>query len=162
MSNTFAQPRRLFGARLATYAGPNGEGPLPSWLGHDVYEDVLAGLYSAEEMVDFRDGRTSERILDNILIWSRKPSRCSWSRQRPEAPTPPSRCRPRRADRARRGPPERCRRVARRNQNGRRAKRLGESQDAGGGFVGTEFHGAMQEAWRSNPASPRAKKAAES
>ena len=30
------------------------------------------------------------------------------------------------------------------------------------GFVGTEFHGAMQEAWRGNPAAPRAKKAAES
>ncbi len=38
-----------------------------SWLGHDVYEDVLAGLYSAEEVVDFRDGRTSERIQDRIF-----------------------------------------------------------------------------------------------
>lgn len=38
-----------------------------SWLGHDVYEDVLAGLYSAEEVVDFRDGRTAERIQENIF-----------------------------------------------------------------------------------------------
>lgn len=38
-----------------------------SWVGNDVYEDVVAGLYSAEEVVDFRDNRSQSQIVDNIF-----------------------------------------------------------------------------------------------
>ncbi len=38
-----------------------------SWVGNDVYEDVVAGLYSAEEVVDFRDNRAQSTMLDNIF-----------------------------------------------------------------------------------------------
>lgn len=37
------------------------------WLAHNVYEDVILGLYSVEEVVDFADQRTSDRIADDIL-----------------------------------------------------------------------------------------------
>lgn len=37
------------------------------WLSHDEYEDVIAGLYSAEEMIDIRDTRGTDAILSNVL-----------------------------------------------------------------------------------------------
>ena len=134
-----------------------------SWLGHDVYEDVLAGLYSAEEMVDFRDGRTSERILDNIFdMVAEAPAVVRGAGSDPEAPTPP----PIAAQDAPAVP------VVDRGADAAALLEEIKTADAqsdweslktrAAGFVGTEFHGAMQEAWRGNPASPRAKKAAES
>jgi hypothetical protein len=38
-----------------------------SWVANDVYEDVIAGLYSAEEIVDYRDNRSQNAIVDNIF-----------------------------------------------------------------------------------------------
>jgi hypothetical protein len=38
-----------------------------SWVANDVYEDVITGLYSAEEIVDFRDNRTQAAMVDNIF-----------------------------------------------------------------------------------------------
>lgn len=37
------------------------------WLCGEVYEDVVAGLYSAEEIVDYRDMRSQASMLDNIF-----------------------------------------------------------------------------------------------
>jgi hypothetical protein len=37
------------------------------WLAHNVYEDVVLGLYSVEEVIDFADRRTPERIADDIF-----------------------------------------------------------------------------------------------
>lgn len=38
-----------------------------SWLCDNVYEDVTLGLYSAEEVVDFSDKRTTEQRVDDIF-----------------------------------------------------------------------------------------------
>ena len=119
-----------------------------SWLGHDVYEDVLAGLYSAEEMVDFRDGRTSERILDNIFdMVAEAPAvvrgRVAIQKRLRRPLLPPTR----RAARHR-GPIRRWRRRSSKNQSADAQSDWESLKARAAGFVGTEFHGAMQEAWR--------------
>jgi hypothetical protein len=59
-----------------------------SWLGHDVYEDVLAGLYSAEEVVDFRDGRPVDRIQERIFdMVAEAPAVVRGAGTDPDAPT---------------------------------------------------------------------------
>lgn len=37
------------------------------WLAHNVFEDVILGLYSVEEVVDFADRRTSDNIAEDIF-----------------------------------------------------------------------------------------------
>lgn len=37
------------------------------WLAHNVYEDVVLGLYSTEEVIDFADRRSSDRMVDDIF-----------------------------------------------------------------------------------------------
>ena len=120
------------------------------------FPDMFGGVYCAEERVDIRADRAAgqhEDITERILA----------AVDEPTDPTPPPPVAPTQEP------------VAPIVDRGADAAALLEeikTADAqsdweslktrAAGFVGTEFHGAMQEAWRGNPASPRAKKAAES
>jgi len=48
-------PARMLKARCA------------SWLCDDEYEDITAGLYAAEEIIDMRDGRSNDQRLEAIF-----------------------------------------------------------------------------------------------
>lgn len=119
------------------------------------FPDMFGGVYCAEERVDIRADRAAgqhEDITERILA----------AVEEPTEPTPPPIV-----------PTQEP--VAPVVDRGADAAALLEEIKAANnesdwenlkvraaGFVGTEFHGTMQEAWRGNPASPRAKKAAES
>lgn len=120
------------------------------------FPDMFGGVYCAEERVDIRADRAAgqhEDITERILA----------AVDEPTEPTPPP---PVAAQDAPIAP------VVDRGADAAALLEEIKTADAqsdweslktrAAGFVGTEFHGAMQEAWRSNPASPRAKKAAES
>jgi hypothetical protein len=120
-----------------------------SWLGHDVYEDVLAGLYSAEEMVDFRDGRSQERIVDNIFnMVAEAPAVVRGAGGDPEAPTPPVVVQ-QETPAAESAPDLRARFEA--YQKALKEEFTEASRDAlaelGKEFVGTEFEKAARDAW---------------
>jgi hypothetical protein len=120
------------------------------------FPDMFGGVYCAEERVDIRADRAAgqhEDITERILA----------AVDEPTEPVPPPPVAPTQEPAAP---------VVDRSEDATTLLKEIQSADAqsdweslktrAAGFVGTEFHGAMQEAWRSNPASPRAKKAAES
>lgn len=129
------------------------------WLAHNVYEDVVLGLYSVEEVVDFADRRSDSQRVDDIFSMvddvPARPGRVEANDEPAEAPSqePTTPVVDRGVDAA--ALLEEIK-VANNDSDWESLKARAA------GFVGTEFHGAMQEAWRGNPASPRAKKAAES
>jgi hypothetical protein len=120
------------------------------------FPDMFGGVYCAEERVDIRADRAAgqhEDITERILA----------AVDEPTEPVPPPPVAPTQEPAAP---------VVDRSEDATTLLKEIQSADAqsdweslktrAAGFVGTEFHGAMQEAWRGNPASPRAKKAAES
>lgn len=119
------------------------------------FPDMFGGVYCAEERVDIRADRAAgqhEDITERILAAVDEPAEPT---PPPAAPTqePVAPIVDRGADAA--ALLEEIK-VANNDSDWESLKARAA------GFVGTEFHGAMQEAWRGNPASPRAKKAAES
>jgi hypothetical protein len=51
----------------ARYPGRLAKARCSSWLCDNTYEDVTGGLYSTEEIIDFTDKRTPERVFEDIF-----------------------------------------------------------------------------------------------
>lgn len=51
----------------ARYPGRLAKARCSSWLCDNTYEDVTGGLYSTEEIIDFADRRTSDRVIEDIF-----------------------------------------------------------------------------------------------
>lgn len=51
----------------ARYPGRLAKARCSSWLCDNVYEDVTMGLYSTEEIIDFSDRRTPDRVVEDIF-----------------------------------------------------------------------------------------------
>lgn len=119
------------------------------------FPDMFGGVYCAEERVDIRADRAAgqhEDITERILAAVDEPTEPT---PPPTAPTqePTAPIVDRGADAA----------ALLEEIKTADAQSDWESlKTRAAGFVGTEWHASMQEAWRGNPASPRAKKAAES
>ncbi len=51
----------------ARYPGRLAKARCSSWLCDNTYEDVTGGLYSTEEIIDFADRRTPDRVIEDIF-----------------------------------------------------------------------------------------------